>query len=227
MSQKRKIGIGICGLADSLIKKEILYDSEEARKLALDLVAFINFESKIASYKLAKTRGPFGAMTLPLENKYLETPSFLEKKYGHLETQYVASESWRKLAEKIRSAKMLRNASTIAVPPTGRSALIIDASTGIEPIFSGRDYLSLHPTLEERHYKFLQTAKNVTAQAHLLMAAAVQKGVDESISKTINLRPETTTEEIKEIYLTAWQLGLKGVSVYREGSKRTQPKHLS
>lgn len=226
MSQKRKIGIGICGLADLLIRKGILYESEEARVLALDLVTLINFESKVASYKLAKTRGSFGAMELRLENKYLSTPSFLEKKYGNLSTKYVSSEDWQKLAREIRNTKLLRNASTIALPPTGRSALIIDASTGIEPIFSREDYLKLHPLLENRYRQFLQTAKSIKPEAHLLMAAFLQKGVDESISKTINLPKETTSEEIKEIYIAAWKLGLKGISIYREGSKNLQPKQI-
>lgn len=227
MLLKRKIGIGICGLADLFIQKGILYDSEEARVLALDLVTLINFESKIASHELARVRGSFGAMNFPLANRHLETPSFLEKKYGNLTTKYVSSEDWEKLAINIRSTELLRNASTIALPPTGRSALTIDASTGVEPIFSQEDYFKIHPLLDNSHHQFLQTAKNITPHAHLLMAALIQKGVDESISKTINLPTETTPKEIEEIYLTAWKFGLKGISIYREGSKTSQPKHLS
>lgn len=227
MLLKRKIGIGICGLADLFVKKNILYDSEEARKLALDIVTLINFESKKASHGLAKTRGSFGAMNLPSGNRHLETPSFLEKKYGNLSTKYVSPEDWQKLAAKIKNTRLLRNASTIALPPTGRSALTIDASTGIEPIFSLKDYLIINPLLQEKHYKYLQTAKNITPKAHLLMATSIQKGVDESISKTINLPAETTPMEIEEIYRDAWILGLKGICIYREGSKNSQPKHLS
>lgn len=227
MSQKRKIGIGICGLADLFIQQGLLYDSEEARVLALNLVTLINFESKVASHELAKIRGSFGAMELPLENRHLSTPSLIEKKYGHLSTKYVPSTEWQRLAEEIRNTKLLRNASTIALPPTGRSALTIDASTGIEPIFSQEDYLTLHPHLKNSSHEFLQTAKNITPRAHILMAAFIQRGVDESISKTINLPTETSVGEIKEMYVEAWKLGLKGVSVYREASKNSQPKHLS
>jgi ribonucleoside-diphosphate reductase alpha chain len=227
MLLKRKIGIGICGLADLFVQKGILYDSEEARTLALDLITLINFESKVASHELAKTRGSFGAMTLALENKHLEQPSFIEKKYSNLKTKHVSREDWEKLARDIRSTKFLRNVSTIALPPTGRSALVVDASTGIEPIFSIEDYLITHPMLGKNYHKLLQTAKNITPKAHLLMATFIQKGVDESISKTINLPTETTTKDIEEIYLAAWSLGLKGISIYREGSKNLQPKHLS
>lgn len=227
MSQKRKIGIGICGLADLFIQAGIFYDSEKARVLALDLITFISYESKVASHELAKNRGSFGAMTFPIGNKHLETPSIIERRYGDLNTKYVSSDDWKKLSKTIQETKLLRNASTIALPPTGRSALTIDASTGIEPIFSSDEYLLVHPTLETSRHKFLQTAKVIKPHEDLLMATFMQKGVDESISKTINLPPETTPEEIRETYLNAWTLGLKGISVYREGSKHSQPKELS
>ncbi len=227
MTEKRKIGIGICGLADLFVKKRVLYSSYEARVMALDLVSFINYESKRASHELAKKRGSFGAMRDCLGNKHLSSPSTIEKRYGELSTRYVAKEDWVALAETIRETKQLRNASTIALPPTGRSALTVDASTGIEPIFSYHEYLELHPNLNASCYEFLQTAKNISPAEHLLMASEIQKGVDESISKTINLPSSTTAEDIESIYVQAWQLGLKGISVYREGSKNTQPRHLS
>lgn len=227
MLLKRKIGIGICGLADLFVQKGILYGSEEARTLALDLITLVNFESKVASHELAKVRGSFGAMTFPFDNRHLETPSFLEKKYGNLKTKYVSPEDWQKLAIEIKKTRLLRNASTISLPPTGRSALTINASTGVEPVFSREEYLIHHPLLQKHHHEFLQTAKNIKPKEHLLMAAIIQKGVDESISKTINLPTETTPEEIEEIYLSAWKLGLKGICIYREGSKNAQPKHLS
>ncbi len=226
MSQKRKIGIGVCGLADLFVQKNIAYDSEEARILALDVITLINFESKIASHELAKIRGSFGAMNFSLKNRHLETPSFLEKKYGNLKTKYVSSNDWKKLAKKVKNTRFLRNASTIALPPTGRSALVIGASTGIEPVFSREDYLMIHPLLEKKHHQFLQTAKNITPRNHLLMASFIQKGVDESISKTINVPSNITSKEIEEIYISAWNLGLKGISIYREGSKNSQPKRL-
>lgn len=227
MAQKRKIGIGICGLADLFVKQGLQYDSQEARSLALDLVTLVNFESKIASIGLAEIRGSFGAMSLPLENKYLTSPSFIVHKYGNLSTQYVSSEDWEQLSERIRSTKLLRNVSTIALPPTGRSALVIDASTGIEPVFSKDDYLILNPRLTQAHHPFIKTAKSITPEDHLLMASELQKGVDESISKTINLPDTASAEDIQSMYLSAWNLGLKGVSIYREGSKSSQPKRLS
>ncbi len=227
MTLKRKIGVGICGLADLLVKMKLSYSSEKARKVALDVVTLINFESKQASHELAKTRGSFGAMSETVGNRHAETPSFIERRYGALESAYVSTREWMELAEKIRTEKMLRNASTIALPPTGRSALVIDASTGIEPIFSADTYLRLHPDLLQELYPYIETATHITPMDHLRMAAVLQKGVDESISKTINMAPDAPKEDIDEIYRAAWDFGLKGVSVYREGSKMMQPKHLS
>lgn len=79
--QRRKIGIGVCGLADALIHMGIPYASARARKHARDVVAFINYHSKIASHKLAKERGSFGAMNTRSGCKYTERPDFLSVKY--------------------------------------------------------------------------------------------------------------------------------------------------
>lgn len=136
MRAKRKIGVGICGLADMFIEMGIPYDSDKARQTALDIVAFINYVSKLESHELAKTRGSFGAMILPIGSRYNDEPGFLEQKYGNLETSQVTPAMWQGLGKLIRETGLLRNASTIALPPTGRSGLVIDASTGIEPVFT-------------------------------------------------------------------------------------------
>lgn len=136
MRAKRKIGVGICGLADMFIEMGIPYDSDQAKQTALDIVTFINYVSKLESYELAKTRGSFEAMSLPIGNRYNDEPGFLEQKYGRLETLHVTPDMWQRLGKLIRGTGLLRNASTIALPPTGRSGLVIDASTGIEPVFT-------------------------------------------------------------------------------------------
>jgi len=170
-------------------------------------------------------RGSFGAMSETVGNLHVETPSFIERRYGALESKYVTLGEWMELSEKIRTEKMLRNASTIALPPTGRSALVIDASTGIEPIFSKEVYLQLHPEVSVDN-PYLEIATHITPMDHLRMAAVLQKGVDESISKTINMTTQSTKTEIGSLYQAGWKLGLKGISIYREGSKMFQPKLL-
>ena len=164
-------------------------------------------------------------MSLSFNNRYYDSPSILEKKYGKFDTKYVSRHQWSSLSKVIRDTKLLRNVSTIALPPTGRSGLVIDASTGVEPIFFKEEYITSHSILKENE-KYIKTAKQVLPIDHLLMVSSIQQVVDESISKTINMPTETSKEEIKNIYLEAWQLGLKGISVYRENSKKKQPKKL-
>lgn len=249
---RRKIGVGVCGLADALIRLGIPYASDLGREFARDVVALINYHSKLASHTLAKERGSFGAMSAPFGCKYTENPDFLSVKYGNTDTRWVPGSEWRKLGLLIKSSKLLRNSSTIALPPTGRSALVIDASTGVEPIFSiiHLDKMSLLPVVQEvlgtdaeRKQAILEkgklddscnesvrillrTSTEIHPDDHLLMVAALQPVVDESISKTINLPRDATIELVEHIYMQAYSLNLKGMTMYRDGSSRFQPRKL-
>lgn len=238
MQMRRKIGIGICGLADLFIKLQIPYDSERARQLAKDIVMFVNFKSKLASHKLSIERGPFGAMKFVLGNKYLETPGFLSTKYGGHETRWVSSQDWYDLENLIRKTKHLRHCSTIALPPTGRSGLIIGASTGVEPHFTLYDFEENLIGVVKEVYgpspnfcnpqvsRVLNTSTSISAIDHLLMVSRLQPAVDESISKTINLPHDASMQDISDIYKMAYKEGLKGITIYRDGSVSQQPKKL-
>lgn len=254
MNAKRKIGVGICGLADMLARLHMPYDSRIARETARDVVAFINYSSKLESHLLARERGSFGAIAL---SRYLENPGILKERYG-FDTGAVKADEWIRLEEDIRSTALLRNISTIVLPPTGRSALTIDASTGIEPFFKLVDDLgNINPYLcdELKEQGLLssniideirntgrigqiqeipleirnsfKTALEIAPLEHLLMQSELQRMVDEAISKTINLPEQATVAEVAEIYKTAYELGLKGVTVFRDGSRKDQPKRLA
>jgi len=251
--QRRKIGVGVCGLADALILLGMPYASERARAWTRDVIAFINYQSKLASHKLAKKRGSFEAMRSPSGCRYTENPDFLNVKYGQIETSWVSRNQWKQLGVIIKNSQQLRNSSTIALPPTGRSGLVIEASTGIEPIFSlvGPDGLVTHsvkkalgsllkkereqallrgeplgewcnPVLRE----LLHTSVEIGFKDHLWMVAALQPVVDESISKTINLPADVTIKDIEYIYMQAYLLNLKGMTMYRDGASRFQPRKL-
>lgn len=251
--QRRKIVVGLCGLADALIYQGIPYASDSARDYARDLVAFINYHSKIASHMLAKERGSFLAMNAPLGCKYTESHDYLSARYGDIETQWVSGKQWKDLGDLIKSSKMLRNSSITALPPTGRSALVVDSSTGVEPLFSligpdgeivpsagqalGSRLSNVHKqalVLDEglgswcspSVKKILRTSTEISADDHLQMVAALQPVVDESISKTINLPHSATLAEVEDIYKKAYSLNLKGVTIYRDGSLRFQPMKL-
>jgi len=134
MTAKRKIGVGLCGVADALTMLGLPYDSERGRQIMTDLMAFINYHSKLASIQLAEERGACRAMEMMHGegNRYYDVDGgFLTMLYGNGVASTVSPDQWKALDEHIKSTGLLRNTSTIALPPTGRSALVSDASPRI------------------------------------------------------------------------------------------------
>lgn len=230
---KRKIGVGICGFADACAKLGISYDSEAAREFLADTLSLINFISKQVSYELAHQRGSCLVMLHP-QCAYNTPNGFIERKYAPFPTKTVNTRDWLELANRIRKEKALRNIATTSLPPTGRSSLILDASSGIEPFFNlatdgglNLELVQLLHTLPEEEIKrVFKTALEITPQNHVKIMATAQRFIDESISKTINLPAESDMGAISELYMMAYQLGLKGLTVYRDGSHAAQPKKL-
>nr|BFE51128.1 hypothetical protein GCM10017745_45550 [Saccharothrix mutabilis subsp. capreolus] len=254
MAVKRKIGIGVCGLADLLLAAGLPYDSPQGRRLAQDVLAFVSYTSKRASVHLARARGAAPAVASGL-SRYAD-PTFLVR-FAAVPTSTVTPREWAALAREIAAGGMLRNASTIALPPTGRSAPVVAASTGIEPLFrltdphlpdrlhpaagaalhaAGRHDLIGHATIHGRLpdkadispylRALLATATRISPDGHLAMAAAVQTCVDDAVSKTVNLPATATPTQVLDTYVAAWEAGCKGTTVYVDGSRRTQPKAL-
>ena len=251
MSRKRKIGVGVCGFSDMLFSLGIQYDSEEARGIAEDVMSLVNYESKKASVELAKERGAFPAFHDTETKRELITERYLGNS-----SNTVSSKDWEQLRDDINQYG-IRHVSTIALPPTGRSSMVIGASASIEPAFSLANNESLDGNLErharENNYNgnmlsvyveidrtgsvqetdlpqevkdIYKTCLELSPEAHLLMVATFQKYTDDSISKTINLPNNATADEIKKTYVDSYELGLKGITVYRDGCKQEQPKAL-
>lgn len=255
MTMKRKVGVGICGYADLLIKMGIPYNTPKARELLLDLVNLVNISTKRESVRLGRTRGAAPAIR-SIGSRYAVKNGYLAERYGQLNTPSVSSQEWIELDEEIYRTGNLRNATTIALPPTGRSGMVIGASTGVEPLFRLSDGFGVNPVvieilkrssldyvdiIQQLHKEgkavniddlpatlreVLVTATEISPMDHLLTVAEVQKAVDESISKTVNLPADSTPEDIVEIQIMAYQLGLKGISVFRDNSRFYQPKEL-
>jgi ribonucleoside-diphosphate reductase alpha chain len=251
---KRKIGVGVCGLADLLLAAGLPYDSVAGRRLAQEVLALVNYTSKLASVELAHQRGACPAV-LDGRSRYAD-PDFL-RRFAELKVDSVTRGDWAAVAGRIAETGMLRNSSTIAVPPTGRSAPVIGASTGIEPLFRLSDdlpghsragveaalrsagradvlgYVSSHgrlpadPTLPEGLRAVLATATQISPGGHLAMAAAAQACVDEAVSKTVNLPRGARSIDVYDIYARAWELGCKGITVYVDGSRDVQPQALA
>lgn len=254
MGAKRKIGVGVCGLADLLLAAGLPYDSVAGRRLAQEVLALVNYTSKLASVELARTRGGCPAV-LGGRSRYAD-PAFL-RRFAGLQMDSVTRGDWAALAEEIATTGLLRNSSTIAVPPTGRSAPVVRASAGIEPLFrlsddlpghhrrgvvaaleaAGRSdvlgFVSAHgrlpddPTLSADLRGVLATATQISPAGHLAMAAAVQACVDEAVSKTVNLPSSASSVEVYDTYAAAFELGCKGITVYVDGSRSVQPQALA
>lgn len=257
MEAKRKIGIGVCGFADLLVRLRIPYGSSSAAETLEDLLTLITHESKVASLRLGLRRGSFTAFP---GSRYATDENFLSSKYGRIRSATVSAEQWWRLETRIRDRRALRNASTTALPPSGRSALLLDASTSIEPWFSLFDAggalkadllayvrgLDLQPEAESELVRALsrygtcqlpdlvpssmretvRCAAEVSPLAHLRIASVASRCVDEAASKTINLPRGASRGIIRDVFLTAWQSGLKAISVYRDGTVAEQPETL-
>jgi ribonucleoside-diphosphate reductase alpha chain len=217
------------------------------------VLTFVNYNSKLASLDLAADRGACPAVRCG-RSRYAD-PAFLAR-FAAADLGTVTTADWTKLAARIAETGQLRNSSTIAVPPTGRSAAVVGASTGIEPLFrltvgesrqvhplvtaalrsAGRRDLLGHvvatgrlphdSALPIRLSAVLETATQISPSGHLAMAAAVQACVDEAVSKTVNLPASADVTAVFDTYLAAWEAGCKGVTVYVDGSRRAQPKAL-
>ncbi|MDP1833528.1 MAG: ribonucleotide reductase N-terminal alpha domain-containing protein [Candidatus Moranbacteria bacterium] len=202
MRNKRKIGLGICGFDDLLKNLSLRYGSEESIELAGELLSFINYHSKRSSVELAKQRGAFKMFN---ESQFVGENNHLMNRIASEQTKTVSKNEWADLIKEIKE-NGIRHCATISLPPTGRSSQIIGASQSIEPNF--KDFLK------------------VTSHEQISVIAEIQKFVDESISKTINVKNETTIDEIKQMLLDSMSQRLKGITIYRDGSRSNQPEKM-
>jgi ribonucleoside-diphosphate reductase alpha chain len=224
--RSRRIGLGFTGLGDFLIKLGLKYDTEEAIAFVDRLFERIKHIAYSESVALAKEKGPF--------------PAFDPER--HLQSPFI-----RRLDPSLQKgirAHGLRNAALLTVPPVGSGSALAGVSSGIEPLFSlsyvrrseslgQEEFHVLHPLvreylerrgLGERDLSALPpefiTAHQIAPEMRIKMQATIQKHIDHAISSTVNLPKEATPEDVERIYFEAWRLGCKGVTVYREGSRR-------
>lgn len=244
----RRLGLGVMGLADALIKMGLPYSSEEAREKVYEIMSAMREEAIKASEALAKERGVF-----PLYEAHQEYFEAL-------------------------GIRPRRNVALLTVAPTGTTSMVMGVSSGIEPVFSpfvwrriGGEYKPLlhplfvelmetyspHPDYEkdgkwdwekiiaaiqedghgsvknlpfvpEAIRRVFECAHDIHPLDHVRMQGAVQRAFDaegyaaNSLSKTINLPNHATVEEVEEAYLEAYRTGCKGITVYRDGSREFQ-----
>jgi ribonucleoside-diphosphate reductase alpha chain len=247
VKSNRKIGLGLMGWADLLFILEIPYNSNEAIKLAEDIMEFIDYHTKVRSMEIAKEAGSFTNFKGSIYEK-----GTLQREANKMD--------WTSLIPEIQK-NGLRNATTTTIAPTGTISMICNTSGGIEPQFSlvyvknvmdGEKLLYVNPHFEatmkkaglyskelmekvsekgsvahiedipDDIKKVFVTSHDITPEWHIKMQAAFQKYTDNAVSKTINFNKEATKEDIHIAYEMAYELGCKGVTVYRDGSRENQ-----
>jgi len=236
----RRIGLGVMGWADLLIRMGIPYNSEEGVALGRRVMQFVDEESKVESERLAEARGAF--------------PAWEASIWGPDATAARSPDGTR-----VRPARRLRNCNLTTVAPTGTISIIAGCSSGIEPVFAvafmrnqagvlmpdvNEDFVRIakdegwysdalvqriaaagHIHFDEVPAKWQRvfvTAHDVTPEWHIRMQAAFQEYTDSAISKTCNFPHQATADDVEQIYRLAFQLGCKGVTVYRDGARELQ-----
>ncbi|AIQ29025.1 MULTISPECIES: adenosylcobalamin-dependent ribonucleoside-diphosphate reductase [unclassified Paenibacillus] len=220
---ERRVGLGTMGLAELMIKLNIRYGSPESLEFLDKLYGFMAREAYLASAEIAGEKGSFQAFDT---DKYLQS-GFMRN----------ITEVYPEVGESIRKHGM-RNVTVITQAPTGSTGTMVGTSTGIEPYFAfkyyrqsrlgydeqfvpiAQEWLEAHPGEELPEY--FVTSMDLSAKDHIRAQAAIQRWVDSSISKTANCPSDFTVEETAELYEMAFDLGCKGVTIYRDGSRDVQ-----
>lgn len=216
---ERRIGLGTLGLADALIKMHLRYGSEESLEVVDKIYQTIRDAAYDESVNLAREKGPF--------------PKINIKK--HLEGYFI-----KKLPEEIRvkiKKNGVRNSVLLQAAPTGTTSLLSGASSGIEPVYefeyyhTGRlgkqlVYHSLYGEWKKTHSDhptkpdYFVSANDLSPEDHVRVQAIVQKYLDASISKTVNAPNAHTVSDVKKLYMLAYDLGCKGITYMRDGSRQ-------
>lgn len=243
----RKIGLGIMGWADLLYILEIPYASDEAVELAHEIMEFIDYEAKFKSMELAKLQGPFPNFVGSIyENKSLQRKSIKQdwdsliadiQKHG-IRNATVSTIAPTGTISMIAdtSSGIEPQFSLVFVKNVMDGEKLIYVNKWFEKALKDRGLYSpelLQQVADEgsiQHMesipddlkKVFQTAHDISPEWHIRMQAAFQLFTDNAVSKTINFPAEASVEDIRTAFEMAYQLGCKGVTVYRDGSRENQ-----
>lgn len=220
----RQIGLGIMGLSDMFIKMGIRYGSQESLDLSKQIRQVWTNNAIKQSALLAKEQGTF-----PMYDE----DALFKSEWFNLNTTFETRQLVRQYG--------LRNSQLLTIAPTGSISTMWEISGGIEPIFAThykRKTESIHGvdkyydvltpiiaqivelTGENKIPDYAVTSHEIHWRDRINMQSVWQTGIDASISSTVNLAKETTVEECGELFILAWQKGLKGITIFRDGCKR-------
>ena len=236
----RRIGLGVMGFADMLVRLGIPYDSAEGVNMGRRVMQFLDVESKKESERLAGARGAF--------------PEWARSIWGPDDT--CARDA---AGNRIRPMQLLRNCNVTTVAPTGTISIIAGCSSGLEPLFAvafmrnqagvlmpdvNEDFVAIaksegwysdvlveriakeghdgFPEVPAKWQRVFVTANQISPELHVRMQAAFQEHCDSAISKTTNFSHAASVDDVRAIYELAYELKCKGVTVYRDGSRDNQ-----
>ena len=226
----RQIGLGIMGLADMLIKLGIEYGSPNSITLCDAIGYSMARNAIVASADIAGYAGCYDKYN----EQYVTTSPFFAE---HIKPD--DEEAWSFV-----EANGLRNSQLLTIAPTGSISTMIGVSGGIEPIFANyyerttkslhghdevykvytpivKEYMDAHGIKDELGLpSYFVTSATIPIKRRIDMQSVWQKHIDASISSTVNLPNEATVDDVKDLYMYAWEKHLKGITVYRAGCKR-------
>jgi len=218
---ERRVGLNNMGLAELMVKLEIRYGSDESVAFIDKLYGFLARAIYETSVELAQEKGAF--------------PQFKADQF--LKSGYMQSMP-KDIQDKVRKHG-IRNVTLTTQAPTGTTGTMVNTSTGIEPFFSWvyyrksrlglheeqvplvKEWFEAHPGETELPDYFV-TAMDLSPEEHIKVQAAIQRWVDSSISKTCNVPNEYTVEQVSDLYLYMYDMGCKGGTIYRDGSRDEQ-----
>ncbi len=215
---ERRIGLGTMGLGDTLIKMHLRYGSDEAEKVVDKIYKTIRDAAYDESVNISKEKGAFPRMEI---KKHLQG--------------YFIKQLPKPIKDKMKKYGV-RNSMILQAAPTGTTSLLSGVSSGIEPVYEfeyyhmGRlgkqlvyhslygDWRKKHP--EDTRPDYFVAANDLSPEDHVRVQATVQKYVDASISKTVNAPNAHTVEDVKKLYMMAYDQGCKGITYMRDGSRQ-------